>query len=353
MKKRLVLLVMAAFMLLIFGSMAEATVANKQILVNYNNVKIVTNGKAVSLTAAQEPFLLNGVTYVPLRVAGQALNSVVNWDSATKTVYITGNGTSASNSQLLAQLAEKNQEIAKLKAQVASLEAKLDDDNDYNGDDDEDYDLDDIEENLMDDYGDLEDVYIDQFTLKGNSDFLKVEVDVDLDDYKDEWKELSERDIEDWLEEVVEYIQDELDDDTVVDGVIYSTDEEKLVEFYKKGKKQLDVDVINDYKGENASEVEDSLLGDRYAIDDLKFSIGDIEYDEDDEIVIVNFEAEVDDFGELWDDLSRSTIEDAVADIGEDIANEFEDEDVPVEAVRMFFYDEDDDRLGGYRYNVN
>ncbi|KAF1086061.1 hypothetical protein SPSYN_00799 [Sporotomaculum syntrophicum] len=349
MKKRFVVLVIAAFMLFVFGSMAEATVANKQIQVNYNNVKIVTNGKAVTLTADQEPFLLNGVTFVPLRAAGQALNSTVNWEASTKTVVITGNSNNnASNTDLLVQIAQKNQEIVALKAQVAALQAKLDDE-----DTDEDYDLDKIEDKLLDQYGELEDVKIDEIALKGDDDFVKVDVEVDLDDYKKEWKDLTEREIKNWVEDLVEEIQAKLNSNTVVDGMIYSTDDEDLVEFYKRGKNRLDVYIINNYKGVNASKVIDSLEGDRYSVEGIRFSIGELDYEEDKELVNVNFEAEAADVAERWDELNRIEISDAVDKIGKAIAGEFENEDVPVEAVRLYFYDEDNERLGSYRYNNN
>ncbi len=345
MKRRFAVLLMTAVMLLVFGSIAaEATVATRQIQVNYNNVMIYTNGKLVSVAAGQEPFLLNGVTYVPLRVAGEALNSEVNWVAETKTIYITG-GTSTGT----ASLAAKNQEIADLKEQISDLQAKLDDEDNES----DDYDLDDIRDYLLDDYDDLEDVNIDDIELDGDEDYVKVEIIVDLDDYEDEWEDLSTRDIRDWLDDLVDYIQDKITDDTVVDGMIYSADDEDLVEFYKKGDNRLEVDVINDYSGENASDVEDSLEDEIYEVDDLEFSISYIEYDDDDDIVNVKFAAEDYDCADQWDELSRTTIEDAADDIGEDIANEFEDENVKVEAVRLYFYDEDEDRLASYRYNVD
>lgn len=111
---------MTAVMLLALGGMAEASVATKQIKVNYNNIVIYANGKAVSLSAGQEPFLLNGVTYVPLRVAGEALNSNVNWVADTKSIYITS-GASTEENNLKIQMALKDQEIANLKKQVEDL----------------------------------------------------------------------------------------------------------------------------------------------------------------------------------------------------------------------------------------
>lgn len=355
--KRFAVLLVAAIMLLVLGGIAEAeaAVGSKQIKVDYNNIKIIANGELVSLSAGQEPFLLNGVTYVPLRVAGEALKSQVSWEATTKTVYITGSTTTDSN--LKAQLALKDQEIANLKKQITELEKKIDGEKDK--DDTRDYDdLSDLEYNLLDDCDDLEDVHVDDIILDGDDDYVKVEVEVDLDDYEDEWERLTDREIEDWLEYLVQYIQDKLTEDTIVDGVIYDIDDDrKLIEFYKKGDdRRLDVEFKDDYYrggGDNASEVEDDLINETFDVDDLEFTISDIDYDEDDDEVNVYFEAEDYDCREKWDELSRTTIEDAVEDISDEIAGEFEDEDVKVEGVRLYFYDEDDDLLDSYRYNVD
>lgn len=63
---------------------------------------------------------MNGVTYVPLRVAGEALNSNVNWVADTKSIYITS-GASTEENNLKIQMALKDQEIANLKKQVEDL----------------------------------------------------------------------------------------------------------------------------------------------------------------------------------------------------------------------------------------
>ncbi len=338
MKRRVLVLLITVAMLLAFGGMAEATVANKQIKVNYNNVKIYTNGKLISLSADQEPFILNGVTFVPLRAAGLALNSTVNWEGTTKTIYIT-DGTAKANSDFAAQLAQKNQEIADLKKQVIELQAKLDED------------LSDLEDDLLDDFDELEDVDIDDIKLDGDEDEVEVEVEVDLDDYEDEWADLSDSDIEDWLDDLVDYIQDELTDDTVIEGMICSTDDDELVEFYKEGDDRLEVDFNDEDFRDRASGVEDSLMDETFEIDDLEFTVFYINYD--DEEVKVKFEAEDSDCAAQWEDLSEDTIEDDQEDIGEDIADEFEDEDVTVETVRLYFFDEDDNLLDSYRYYVD
>lgn len=65
----------------------------KSISVFYNNVKLVVDGKTVSLGKDSsgknvEPFIHNGTTYLPVRAVGEALSKEVNWDGKTQTVYI-------------------------------------------------------------------------------------------------------------------------------------------------------------------------------------------------------------------------------------------------------------------------
>lgn len=59
----------------------------------YNNVKLVVDGRPVSLGNDLsgnkiEPFIYKGTTYLPVRAVGEALNKKVDWDGETQTVYI-------------------------------------------------------------------------------------------------------------------------------------------------------------------------------------------------------------------------------------------------------------------------
>ncbi|WP_347489306.1 copper amine oxidase N-terminal domain-containing protein [Desulfoscipio sp. XC116] len=351
MKRKFMVLLMSGFLLLALGGMAEASVASKQIKVQYNNIVIYADGKAVSVSADQEPFLLNGVTYVPLRVAGEALNSTINWQAETKTIQIIGGDTAATNSLKL-QLTAKDQEITNLKKQVEDLKYQLDKKDKYDKDD-----LDGLEDDLLDDYDKLERVAIEDIKLDGDEDDVDVEIEVDLRDYGDEWEDLTDREIEDWLEDLTEYIQDELTEDTVVKGVIIDThDDEELVKFDKDGDDRLDVDFKDeDYRGDsgNASDVEDELLNDKYDVDNMEFIVSQIKYDKDDDEVTVYLDARDDDCSELWADSNNNTIRNDVEDICRDIAEKFDDEDVKVDNVRAYFFDENDKSLDSYRYDFD
>lgn len=71
---------------------AVATVGQRAVNVDYNDIKVTLNGTAVNLVdangAAVEPFAINGTTYLPVRAVASALGLDVEWDSATKTVKL-------------------------------------------------------------------------------------------------------------------------------------------------------------------------------------------------------------------------------------------------------------------------
>lgn len=66
---------------------AFAKVANINIPVQYNNIKVVVDGK--ELSTSKEPFIYDGTTYLPLRAVAEAVGMNVTWDAATKTANLT------------------------------------------------------------------------------------------------------------------------------------------------------------------------------------------------------------------------------------------------------------------------
>lgn len=67
-----------------------ATKASKTVDITYRGTRISLDGETVPLVNAGgdtvEPFILNGVNYLPLRIVGEALGLTVSWDGATSTV---------------------------------------------------------------------------------------------------------------------------------------------------------------------------------------------------------------------------------------------------------------------------
>ena len=70
------------------GGMPVAMAAVEQINlpVSYNDIKIVVDGK--KLNTENEPFISEGVTYLPVRAVAEAVGKDVSWDGETNTVYI-------------------------------------------------------------------------------------------------------------------------------------------------------------------------------------------------------------------------------------------------------------------------
>lgn len=84
--KRIALLGIIISLILGLTSVAYASSGSKNILAAFRNIKIVINGETKS--SAQEPFIVNGSTYVPLRFISESVGMSVNWDGPTNTIDI-------------------------------------------------------------------------------------------------------------------------------------------------------------------------------------------------------------------------------------------------------------------------
>lgn len=352
-KKKIFSLFFALVFVVAMSGLAEATVATKQVKVNYSNIKMNVNGKTINPLPAQEPFMINGTTFVPLRLAGEALNCSVNWLGQTKTINITGGTSSTELAVLTAQISQKNKEIEDLKKKVAALEDQ--EAQEAAEDDDIDDVIEELEDDLNDDYDELEDVAIKDIKVDGDEDDVEVEIEVDLGKDDDEWKELENDDIEEWLEDLVEDIQDALDNDTDVDGEIIDIDsDDKLIDFEKKGRRSLDVDFKDeDYRGGDGDKVADELEDESFKVDDINFEVDKAHYYEDDDRVDVDLDAKYDSAYDDWNSLSTTKIKDEVDDICDDIVKMFDDEGVSIYLIYINFYDKDGDSLsnGNLKYD--
>ncbi|MCL6477276.1 MAG: copper amine oxidase N-terminal domain-containing protein [Peptococcaceae bacterium] len=351
MKKKIAVVLFSLVMLLVMAGVAESTLATRQITANYQDIKIFVNGKAISLQPNEEPFIYSDRTFVPLRAVAEALGCNVEWVDALKYVNISGGADSTVLAQkekeiqdLKAQLAQKNSEVQSLQSTIDSLR------------EDENDDIDDLEDDLASDFDNLGDVIIDDISLDGDEDEVDVDIEVDLGDYEDEWADLDDDDIKDWIEDLVSDIQAGLSDDTEVAGQIIDTDsDDVLVEFSKDGDEDLDVDFYDDDYRESdsdAEDVEDSLDGDIFDVGGIEFEITDVDYDGDDGVTVTLYMTDDYDSSD-WDGLSDSNIENDVEDICEEIADTFEDADISLETVTIYFYDDDDDLLSSFDYDVS
>lgn len=90
MKKRLVFIFVGVLLL---SSVIFAASIRKNITVDYMGIKVVVDGKEVVMGKDLagnkiEPFAYEGTTYLPVRAITEALGKTVQWDDATKTVFI-------------------------------------------------------------------------------------------------------------------------------------------------------------------------------------------------------------------------------------------------------------------------
>ncbi|MCL2619322.1 MAG: copper amine oxidase N-terminal domain-containing protein [Defluviitaleaceae bacterium] len=58
----------------------------------FYGVNIVVNGRPLQTEGIDRPFIMDGRTFLPVRVVSEALNVPVEWDGSTMTVYV-GTGT--------------------------------------------------------------------------------------------------------------------------------------------------------------------------------------------------------------------------------------------------------------------
>ena len=90
---------LTALVLLGLIGTASATIGRRTVNIDYNNINVTLNGKAVELVDANgnavEPFAINGTTYLPVRAVSTALGLDVGWDGATSTVILKGSESGA------------------------------------------------------------------------------------------------------------------------------------------------------------------------------------------------------------------------------------------------------------------
>ncbi|WP_322904006.1 stalk domain-containing protein [Paenibacillus campi] len=126
----------------IFANSTYASDATKQLKAVYANIKVMYNNKQVTVDATQEPFMINGTTYVPLRVLGDAVGKKVTWNNTDKAVSIADTQTEvpqstvdALNAQIQSlqlqlntantQSTSKDTTISQLQAQVSDLNSQI------------------------------------------------------------------------------------------------------------------------------------------------------------------------------------------------------------------------------------
>lgn len=226
--KKLAALVAVMILTLSFASstFASNTVANLKAY--YKNITVFKNGS--NFNFSNEPFIVDGTTYVPLRDMAEMLDKDVTWDGATYRIGV--NDKAGQNViELNQQVFNQQLTISQLEAKIKNLESQLDKKESKSTS------LKDLAKELFKDYDEInKKLEVVEIKLKGDEDEIDVQIYIDLDDDDDlweEWEDLTDKNIEKFLQNIVDDILDvEEYEDADITGFIEDEDSgEELVSF--------------------------------------------------------------------------------------------------------------------------
>ena len=313
--KKVILLILTV--LLILGCMVPAGFAsgNKKTLEAwYMNIKIRSNGHEVYTDT--EPFIVDGTTYVPVRMMANIFNKDIQWDPINYVISVTDKPGSDLN-YLNVQLMMKDNEIKYLEDKIKKLEEK------NSGSD---TDIDDLEDELNDYYDEYKGVDFD-INLSESKNRITVKIEFDLKRDRTDWNNLTTRNIESYLQYICDDILDEFPK-ADVSGYFKDnsgTTTSKLYQFTitSRGDVSLDDD---DYDDDDLYDLEDDL-NDMFYDYFGEFDV-DIELEGDEDDITFYVYIDYDRYDDEWEDLRDRDIEYFIEDIYSEIQDVFDDADI-------------------------
>ncbi|MDK2787350.1 MAG: hypothetical protein PWP07_575 [Epulopiscium sp.] len=314
-KKRMVALATTA--VLLSSSAIYAAPTTKTLKATFNGIRISYNGQIK--TDEKEPFIVDNTTYVPLRMVAELVGKTVKWDAQNKQIIITDNGIST----LTAQLAQKSLEIVQLKQEKTALEEQIKTLQNSKSSS-KNKDLSDLEDQIIEDYEEYKNIEFD-IQLSGNSSKISLKIKVDLDDYKRAWNKLTQKDIQNYIEDICDDIWDTYDS-AKIEGYIYDTDSrDYLVEFKSDSKKKLK------FTFDNVSDTLEDLEKDLYSyykdyLSGIRLSSIELSGDRDD--IVYEVRIDYSEYKDKWKALSDSEITRLMSKIYNEIEDEFRDADI-------------------------
>ncbi len=310
--KRVMLPVLAIILALSIATAGYASGTSQWLEAWFMNVKIKVNGQEVAMDKA--PFIVDGTTYVSVRSMANIFNKNIEWDGTNYIVSVTDKP-DATISSLKTQLILKDHEIVELRKQIKDLEDQLKSRK---------YDMDDLEDDLNDDYDEYEDIEF-KITLSGNKDKITVRIDVDLDDFEDEWDDLKSSDIRSYLQDICDDILDVFDD-ADIEGYFRDSSSSGSKKYYRFTTSSKGKVVLEDNYDVDLEDLEDDL-DDAYwdYFDDFELII-ELEGDEDD--IVFYIYVDYYKYEDEWEDLRNRDIEDLMLDIYYEIEDVFDDADI-------------------------
>ncbi|HHY71725.1 MAG TPA: copper amine oxidase N-terminal domain-containing protein [Bacillus bacterium] len=213
----------------LFTASTDAASTIKKVDAHYKNIKIVNNSEEIKVDPLTEPFILNGVTYIPLRMMGELYNKNVQWNGTTNTVTVTDKAPAVNQNQatidvLNAQISVKDAQIKSKDTQIAQLQAEInklkeEQKNQKDEKNQKDRSFSDLERQLNKDYDDYyRDLRNVDITLSGDSKKTTVRIDVNSSD----WNNLTSTKKKDFLQDIIDDIVAEYKNTTIT-GTIRDT----------------------------------------------------------------------------------------------------------------------------------
>jgi len=328
------------------GAFGATNVTSRNLQAIFRDIQLMINGHIWQ--TEEEPFIVGGRTYVPLRVVSEALGASVNWDSKNNLVSVS-NAAHQEMENLIARLEQLENENALLKAQIEELGGTTPD---------AEKTLRDLAERLKNKYSKLEDVRIKDIRLTGNKNEVNVNIDVNLGEYEKEWEVLTDNKIKNWLTEMFVDIQNYYSEDTIIGGRIKDTkSQDDLVVFSKHRFQAAKINYKDkDHRhgrGLGVDDVEDIWRNESFAIAEMSFNVASIEYDTGSDEINLRLVA-ADAFAADWEKADSDDARASIKEICKNIASDFALEAAKApKAVNVRVYDRIPTLLDSFKYIVN
>lgn len=344
-----VFLVLGAVLIILIAAINPACAAsNVKTVQAYQGVKIIYNGQELADTSPS--YIINGTTYIPLRILMTSFGKGVQWDGTNSKVIISdvASATGSAGDQIMVL----QKQIDQLQSSITALNSKVSTLQSSSGSDDT--NLSDIKSELNDyfeeageDYLNDDGIYV-SISLSGDEDDLYYVITLDCDDadYYDDITEISESNLKSLMSAVKSRISSEAYDTDYEDaditgklvddnyssyyisfnGSSYSAswDDEVSLSDIKSDVNEYFADAGDDYFRDDGIDTTVSLSGDE---DDLYYTI------------ILNF-----DYANDYDDvteISQTTLKSLMNAVKSRISSEIYNTDYEDADITGILYDDD------------
>lgn len=284
---------------------ASNTIANLKAY--YRNITVYKNG--IQVNFSNEPFIVDGTTYVPLRDMSEVLDKNVTWDGTTYKIGINDKPGQNIN-ELYQQVLTLQMQITQLQNENKNLKAQLEKSS---------LSLGSLEDDLNDDFTKIGGVTINDIILKGDKDDIEVQIQIDTTKTAqyDAWKKLTDTNKKDFLQDIVDDILKQFKDADITGFIQDKYDKSKPVKFTisTKGKVVLGSSISS--SNGDIDDLEDYLNNKYGRVRGVYF---DIYLDQNKNSIDVEIQA---DSADILKDFSDTQLKTFIKDIYNDIKSDF------------------------------